>query len=186
MADHVCPWWLGYLLASPVRKWLQDPDRILEPYVKPGMNTLDVGCAMGFFTLPMARLVGESGHVVAVDLQEKMLNSLRRRAGRAGLIDRLEFRQCLSSSLGIDDLAGKIDFALAFAVIHEMPEASAAFASIAQALRPGGKLLLAEPSGHVTEGAFATTLSTAQKFGLTVIERPSIRRSLAAVLTRAD
>lgn len=184
MADRVCPWWMGYFLASSVRKWLQDPARILEPYVKPGMVTLDVGCAMGFFTLPMARLVTESGHVVAVDLQEKMLNSLRRRAGRAGLIDRIEFRQCLSSSLGVDDLAGKIDFALAFAVIHEMPDPSAAFASIAQSLRTGGKLLLAEPSDHVKGNAFSKTLAAAEKAGLKKIDAPTIRLSRSAVFAR--
>ena len=83
MAHSVCPWWLGYLLASPIRKLIQDPDRILSPYVKPGMVALDVGSAMGFFTLPLARIVGSTGHVIAIDLQEKMIKSLRRRATRS-------------------------------------------------------------------------------------------------------
>lgn len=88
MNDRVCPWWLGYLLAAPMRKLAQDPQKILKPYMKTGDTVLDVGSAMGFFSLPMARLVGERGHVVCVDLQEKMIDGLRRRASRAGLIHR--------------------------------------------------------------------------------------------------
>ena len=52
MADRVCPWWLGYFLASPIRKLVHDPRSILEAYVKSGMTALDIGCAMGFFSLP--------------------------------------------------------------------------------------------------------------------------------------
>ena len=73
MSLHVCPFWVGYLLLSPVRKLLTNPDRILEPYIRSGMTVLDAGTAMGFFSLPIARLVGESGHVVCVDLQERMV-----------------------------------------------------------------------------------------------------------------
>ena len=48
MAQHcVCPWWVGYILASPVRKLWQNPGRILEPFVQPGMNVLEPGPGMG-------------------------------------------------------------------------------------------------------------------------------------------
>ena len=76
MADRVCPWWLGYLLASPIRKLVYDPRSILGAYVKPGMTALDIGCAMGFFSLPLARLAGPRGKIICVDLQEKMLQLL--------------------------------------------------------------------------------------------------------------
>jgi ubiquinone/menaquinone biosynthesis C-methylase UbiE len=185
MAHSVCPWWLGYVLASPIRKLMQDPEKILSPYVKAGMVTLDVGSAMGFFTLPMARMVGSGGRVIAVDLQEKMVDSLRRRAKRAGLEERMEFRICPADSLGIDDLAGKVDFALTFAVLHEIPDIAGTFRAVAQALRRDGCLLVAEPTGHVTEEAFAATLALAKSAGLQVIETPSINRSRTAVLKLA-
>ena len=70
---HVCPWWVGYLIASPLRKLGENPDTILAPLVEPGMTTVDIGCAMGFFSLPLARMVGGSGRVVCVDVQERML-----------------------------------------------------------------------------------------------------------------
>ena len=43
MAEHVCPWWIGYLLVSPIRRWLQNPDKILSPYVSEGMTVLELG-----------------------------------------------------------------------------------------------------------------------------------------------
>ena len=58
MSQHVCPFWVGYLLLSPVRKLITNPDRILEPYVRSGMTVMDAGTAMGFFSLPLAELVG--------------------------------------------------------------------------------------------------------------------------------
>src|SRR5437667_12782103 len=86
MAHRVCPWWIGYLLASPVRRWLgQDPVEILAPYVREGMTVLEPGPGMGFFTLELARLVGTSGRVVAVDIQPKAIERLKRRAAEARL-----------------------------------------------------------------------------------------------------
>lgn len=186
MSDHVlCPWWMGYFLASPLRRLYQNPERILAPHVKIGMVALDVGSAMGYFTLPLARLVGENGRVIAVDLQEKMIRSLRSRARRAGLAGRIETRTCSSTSLGIDNLVDQVDFALAFAVMHEMPEARGTLVSIYQSLRPGGRLLLAEPSGHVTIEEFARTTATAKECGFDVVSTPTIRGSRSLLLAKS-
>ena len=185
MTDHhICPWWLGYLLASPIRKFAQNPTRILRPYVKEGMVALDVGPGMGFFTLPMARLAGEKGSVIAVDIQEKMLSSLGRRARRAGLADRIGTRVCTEDSLGIDGLAGRIDFALAFAVLHELPDIKRTLTEIHRALKPGGLLLIAEPVGHVRKAAFAETMNVVTSVGFESSVTPRIRRSHAAVVKK--
>ena len=53
MAEWVCPWWLGYFLASPIRRWMQDPAKILAPHVREGMIVLEPGPGMGFFTLEL-------------------------------------------------------------------------------------------------------------------------------------
>lgn len=182
MARYVCPWWLGYLLASPLRRALQNPETILAPYLAEGQTVLDVGCGMGFFSLPMARLTGPAGRVYAVDLQERMLRSLIRRASRAGLSARIETRLCGAGGLGIEDLAGRIDFALAFAVVHEVPDPAMLLAQIRQALKPGGRLLIAEPTGHVKDGPFEATVRLAVQAGLAEIERPRIPRSHAVLL----
>jgi ubiquinone/menaquinone biosynthesis C-methylase UbiE len=184
MAHCVCPWWLGYFLVSPVRRLWQDPRTILAPYVAEGMTVLEPGSGMGFFTLELARLVGPSGRVVAVDLQPRMLAALRRRAERAGLAGRIETRQATGASLGVEDLAGRVGFVLAFAVVHELPDVSAFFGQTARTLAPGGRLLVAEPSGHVSEDELKKTLRAAQAAGLGVLERPAIRSSRTALLGR--
>ena len=177
MSERVCPWWLGYLLVNPLRKLVHKPENILKPYIHEGMDVLEVGSGMGFFTLPMARLVGKSGHVVCVDLQERMIRSLKKRAVRAGLIDRIELRVSTPTSLGIDDLAEKVDFALLFAVVHEVPDATQFLSGIQRSLRKGGLLLFSEPAGHVSKEAFAATLSIAQSLGFRIAGSPKIRSS---------
>lgn len=109
MAEHVCPWWIGYILLSPLRRLSQNPLKILAPHVKPGMVALDVGCAMGFFSLDMAEMVGPEGKVVCVDLQPKMIKALVRRATKAGLKDRIDHRVCDKNGLGLEDLGEKVD-----------------------------------------------------------------------------
>jgi tRNA A58 N-methylase Trm61 len=184
MSHRVCPWWVGYLLASPLRRWLQDPGAIVAPFVSEGMIVLEPGPGMGFFTLELAQRVGPRGRVIAIDVQPKMLDGLVRRANKAGLTDCIDARQPKGDHLGIEDYQGKVDFALAFAMVHEVPKPEVLLADIHNALKPGGKLLLAEPAGHVKSEQFEATIALAQNSGFTVESRPAIRRSHAAVLVR--
>ncbi len=184
MARCVCPWWLGYFLLGPLRRWFQDPARILREHVHPGMTVLEPGPGMGFFTLELARLVGPRGRVIAVDVQERMLAVLRRRAERAGVSAQVETRVATGGGLGVGDLAGKVDFVLAFAVVHEVPDPVSFFRDVASALRPPGRALLAEPRGHVSEAKFAMTLNEATAAGLRVAHLESISHSRAALLVR--
>jgi len=184
MGHRVCPWWIGYLLASPVRRLFQDPVAIIKPYVREGMTVLEPGPGMGFFTVEMARRVGASGRVVAVDVQARMIAGLKRRLAKAGLLERIDARLAPSDSLGLQDLQRKVDFALAMAVVHEMPSSSRFFAEVAQAMKPGATLLLAEPSGHVNQAAFERELQDATAAGLEVADRPAMRRSRAALLKK--
>jgi SAM-dependent methyltransferase len=182
---RVCPWWIGFLLASPVRRLFQNPDRLLSPYVRPGMTVLEPGPGMGFFTLPLARMVGDGGSIHVIDVQQQMLDGLMRRARKAGLNGRIHPRLVKPESLGIADLAGSADLVCAFAVVHEMPSAEGFFAEAASALKPGGVLLLAEPSGHVSAPDFAAELEAAGRHGFRVTEHPEVRRSHVAVLRKS-
>jgi SAM-dependent methyltransferase len=185
MPHRVCPWWLGYVLASPVRRLLENPSAILAPYVREGMTILEPGPGMGFFTLELARLAGPSGRVVAVDLQPRMLASLMRRARRAGLADRIETRLAQPDSMPLDDLNGAVDLVLAYAVVHELPNPSRFCAQMAAAMKPGASLLLCEPAGHVKPPQFDQELALAAAAGLALAGRPVIRRSHCALLKRS-
>ncbi|MDR3435239.1 class I SAM-dependent methyltransferase [Telmatospirillum sp.] len=186
MTQHVCPWWLGYTFITPLRRLFQDPLKILAPYVHEGMTVLEPGPGMGFFTLDMARLVGSSGQVFAIDLQPEMLKVLRRRAVKAGLQGRVQSRLAQSDSLDIADLNRTVDFVLAFAMVHEVPAAHSFFGEMFDALKPGGTLLLAEPRGHVGAAAFQAELDTGAQVGFQVEPGPSIRRSYSALLEKRE
>jgi len=145
---------------------------------------LEPGPGMGFFTLEAARLVGQKGRVVAVDIQPKMLEVLRRRAERANLVERLDIRLIKDNDLGIQDLKGEVDFVLAFAMVHEVPDPRKFFSETSAALKPGGRMLLAEPSGHVSEAHFASSVVLAKEAGLSSESLPSIRWSRTALLVK--
>lgn len=186
MSHSVCPWWLGYVLASPLRRLFlfQDPVQLLSPYVQAGMTVLEPGPGMGFFTLELARLAGPAGRVVAVDIQPKMVASLKRRLTRAGLLERVDARLVPPDSMRLGDLAGQVDFVLACYMVHELPAGNRFFTEVAEALKPGGCLLLAEPAGHVKAPMFESELQAAAQAGLEPVSRPVIRRSRAALLRK--
>ena len=185
MPERVCPWWLGYLLASPIRRLIENPEKIVAPYVKSGMTVLEVGPGMGFFTLPIARLVGEKGKIVCVDIQNKMLEGLNRRAKRAGLADRIATRLATSDSLNISDFAGQVDSVILIAVVHEVPDQRNLFVQIQQAMKPVALMLISEPKGHVTPESFEKMLEITKSLGFSEVSRPVIKGGISVVLKKS-
>ena len=110
---------------------------MLKPFVRTGMMVLEPGPGMGFFTLELARLVGPEGRVIAVDVQSQMIAGLRRRAERAGVINRIETRISSAATMGLEAYDAAVDFVLAFAVVHEMPSAAKFFVEAARAMKSG-------------------------------------------------
>jgi tRNA A58 N-methylase Trm61 len=163
--SHTCPWWLGWALASPVRRLVERPEQLLVPCVEPGSRVLEVGPGMGFFTLPLARRVGEQGHVVCRELQPRMLAGLKQRLERHGLKERVDARLCTPTALGIDDLAETIDTALLLYVLHEADDPAAMLRQIHAAVRKGGKMLIVEPSGHCSPARFEAQRQSALELG---------------------
>jgi SAM-dependent methyltransferase len=179
---------LRWVLGNPLRRLVHPPGRLLAPFVAPGMTVLEPGPGVGFFTIELARRVGQGGRVVAVDVRPEMLDELRRRAARAGVLHRIDARLAQRDHLGIGDLTGTVDLAFAFAMVHELPDADRFFAEVAATLRPGGTLLLAEPAGHVGAERFAAELRAAERAGL-LVDRdesrvPRVRFSRAVVVAK--
>ena len=184
MASYVCPWWaVPFTIDPPFRRLLHDPQKIVGPHVKPGMTAMDVGCGVGWFSIPMARMVGDQGKVIAIDLQQQMLDMLRRRAEKAGVASRIELRKCEKDRLGVN---AEADFALVFAMLHEVPDQARMLGEIHNCLKPGGKLLLAEPPIHVTAKTFDNEVAVAEKVGFRIVDRPRLRWSHAAVFRKAE
>jgi ubiquinone/menaquinone biosynthesis C-methylase UbiE len=149
-------------LDSRIRRWFQNPRSILAPYLREGMTVVDYGCGPGFFTLDMASLVGETGHVVAADLQQGMLDIVAGKLRQCGLEKRVELHVC---GKGVA-LPCKADFILLFYMVHEVPDKAALFAELASSLKPDGRILVVEPPVHVSKTLFLEELKTARKAGL--------------------
>ena len=183
-ARSVCPWWLGYILASPVRRLFESPERLLQPYVRPGMTVVEPGCGMGYFSLPLARMLGPTGKVVCVDLQEKMIAGLLRRARRAGVAERIVASVCSPDDLGLAAFKGSADVSVAIHMVHEVPNPARLLIQLSEVLKPGGLLLIKEPSGHVTPDAFEQTLVLAERVGLTRTHEVMAGRGPSALLRK--
>ena len=180
---HVCPWWLGYTFDNPIRKLFHQPQKLLAPYLAAGMRVMDVGCGMGYFSIAMAKMVGDKGKVFCVDLQSKMLKITKKRARRANLNSRMTFYRCEPNNLGI---AEKMDFILGFWMVHEVNDQKDFFSQLRPNLSSDGKILIAEPKIHVTDGEFQQTLEIAQSAGLRICGQPAIRFSHAALFSKNE
>ena len=176
---HTCPWWLAYGFDNPLRRLIHDPARILGGLVQEGQTAVDIGCGLGFFSLALARLVGSHGRVISIDVQPEMLERAGRRARRRGLHERIEFRPCEPDELGLQD---RVDFALAFWMVHEVADPEAFLAEVRSALTPRGHFLLAEPKVHVPAPRFRETVELASASGFEVLGTPRISLSRAVLL----
>ena len=177
--NHVCPWWVAYTFDNPLRKIFHNPEKLLGGYVKEGMTVMDLGCGMGYFSIGMARLVGVNGKVIAVDLQQRMLDTMYKRASRNGVADRISPHLCAADDLELEE---RIDFILAFWMVHELPDQKNLFNSLKSFMEPAGKLLIAEPKMHVSAEDLKMTVDIAQSCGWRFIESPDIRFSHTALL----
>jgi len=177
----VCPWQCVFLIDNFARRLLHDPVRLFKPYVKPGMTALDIGCGGGFTTLGIAALTGKEGRVISTDLQQQMLDMVRKKAEKRKVGTPITYHRCSPSGIGLNE---KVDFALAFWMAHEVPDLASFLQEVYNLLNPGGVFLIAEPAIHVSAQAFAETIEQAEKTGFTVKERPRVAISHAVVLAR--
>ena len=177
--NRVCPVEKAGNLDSRMRRWVQNPAKILGPYVKEGMTVLDVGCGPGFFSIDMAEMVGEAGKVIAADLQEGMLDKVREKIKGTELEGRIRLHKCREEKIGVLE---KVDFVLLCYVVHEIKKKEEFFNEIATILYPKGQVLILEPPFRVSKIEFEETVRKAREAGLKEAGRPKVFLSKTAVL----
>ena len=165
---HRFPTWAHKaLLLNPTRKLTNNPDKMLGPHVRPGMTVFEPGPGLGWFTLPLARMVGPQGRVVVVEVEPTVLEGLKKRARKAGLLDRLDCRLG-DAAHSLDDLEGSVDFAPLMHILHEIADLEVFLAGLAKAMKPGAKAVVLEPKGPVDQARFQAELDLCARAGLAV------------------
>jgi ubiquinone/menaquinone biosynthesis C-methylase UbiE len=177
--NRVCPVERAGSLDNRIRRWIQNPQKILEPYIEEGMTVLDIGCGPGFFSIDMAQMVGKSGRVIAADLQEGMLQKLRDKIQGTELEERITLHKSEENRIGVTE---KVDFVLSFYVVHELPNQRDFFEELKSILKPKGQALIVEPPFRVSMTAFEETIRKARDAGFTPAEGPKVFLSKTAIL----
>jgi ubiquinone/menaquinone biosynthesis C-methylase UbiE len=176
---NVCPVEKSGSLDNRIRRWLQNPQKILGPYVREGMEVLEIGCGPGFFTIDMGWMVGKSGRVVAVDLQEGMLQKVKEKIRLSGEELNIELHKCESDRIGV---SGEFDFVFLFYVVHELLDQESFFGELSSLIKKDGRILIVEPPMHVSKQVFNEMLDIAGKAGFVVVDRPKMFPNKAVLL----
>jgi len=176
---HVCPVEIAGGLDNRLRRWLQNPRKIVEPYIKKGMTVLDLGCGPGFFSVEMATLLEGSGQVIAADLQQGMLDKVYQKIRGTELEKRIRFHRCGPDLINLNE---KVDFVLAFYMIHEVHDQESLFRELKSILNPEGRILIVEPNFHVTKKAFGEMLVKIKNAGFKVIDGPKMFLSRTVII----
>lgn len=177
---HVCPVERANSLDNRIRKWYQNPRKILYPYIRKGMRVLDIGCGPGFFSVEIAKMVGTEGKVFAADLQEGMLKIVSDKIKETELENRIITVKCDSDKTNV---AEKVDFIFAFYMVHEVPDKMSFFNEMKRILKEKGEFLIVEPRFfHVSKADFHFTISQAEKSGLKAYTGPKLFLSQTAIL----
>lgn len=176
--NEVCPWWLCFTFDNPIRKLLQDPFRILSPYVKSGDSVLDIGPGMGYFTFPLSQMAGDTGRVVALDIQEGMLKRLEKKILTRQIVN-IETRLYDGKQFSLNTM---FDFVLLFWMYHEVNDKHAFIREIKSVVRKNTLLFIAEPKIHVSKNSFENSIRLFTDSGFTVVNEPPVALSRSLVL----
>ncbi len=139
---------------------------------------MDIGPGIGYFTMPLAEMVGNSGRVIAVDIQQEMLSAIKKRAKRRGMQERIDLKLSSPDSLGVKT---KVDFILAFWMVHEVSDKPRFFSQVHSLLKNKGKFLIVEPKFHVTKKKFTESVRLALNAGFVLDDSPQISLSKSAL-----
>jgi len=177
--QHICPVEKSGGLDNSFRKLLQNPRRLLKNYIQPGMTVMDLGCGPGFFAIEIARMLNGSGKLIAADLQQGMLDKVKSKIEGREIEKNIVLHKCEFYKIGLSE---KVDFILAFYMVHEVPDKEELFKELKSILNPGGKIYIVEPKFHVNKKAFRKMTDMAKGIGFEVVEMPKVFFSRGVLL----
>ncbi|OHD05646.1 MAG: methyltransferase type 11 [Spirochaetes bacterium GWD1_27_9] len=178
-SNKVCPVEHAGVLDTNFRKLFHNPKKILKPFISEGMTVLDLGCGPGFFTIEMAKLVGNSGKVIAADLQQEMLDKLKKKVENTNLSNRIKLHKCQEDKISLSE---KVDLILVFYMLHEVPNQLTFLQELKTFLKPNGKIFIVEPKFHVSKKDFQKSINMIKQSGFEIIEEPKVFFSKSVII----
>ncbi len=162
-ASHAKQW--AFLRRTPsFLNWFESPKtlKIIRPYIKDGQVVVDMGCGWGFYTFLLADLVGPEGKVYSVELSEKCIQSIQKKANQRGY-HHIEVHASSAADVGfINDRS--VDFIFANGLLCSMEnDRPLAVKEMERILKPGGHAYISlgaqPPFGLVDEAEWEEILS---------------------------
>ena len=181
--QRTCPVELAGSLDNSLRRYFQNPEKILKPFIDEGMTVLDLGCGPGYFTIELARLVGDSGKVIAADLQDGMLAKVKAKIIGTELEKRIELHKCEETKVGVTQ---QVDLILCFWMVHEVRNKDNLFRELKSILKPEGKLFIIEPKFHVSKSEFEEMFTKVKAIGFELVKNPKVFLSRTVLLTKSN
>lgn len=133
--------WIDYMLRPERRGSPPAEETVAYLGIAPGQTVADVGCGPGYFTLPIARVVGPTGLVYAIDTEPSMLDLVASRAATAGVAG-IETRRAEPQRIPLDD--GVADLSLGALILHDLPDRLHMVRELIRVTRPGGRIAVVE------------------------------------------
>ena len=150
------------LLEHPLRLRYRNPADLLgELGIAAGMTVLDLGCGSGLYTVEMARMVGASGLVHAVDIQPALVEQTRQRLQDAAMADHVQLHCSGAYALPLPD--NSVDLAVVIATLGEIPDKEAALSELRRVLKANAILGVSEElpdPGYLAAGSVMRLLET--------------------------
>jgi ubiquinone/menaquinone biosynthesis C-methylase UbiE len=175
-----CPLSMAGLLDSKFRKFFHNPNKILKPYINKNITALDIGCGPGVFSIEIAELLEGTGKVISVDMQEGMLEIIKRKIIGKPIEKNIVLHKCTQESINVKE---NVDFVLMFYMVHEVPNKDNLFNEVLPLINKNGLLMVVEP-GLISAKEFNEIINYVKGKGFEEYSRLKIPLSKGMVLRK--
>jgi ubiquinone/menaquinone biosynthesis C-methylase UbiE len=158
--SNIAYWTIRIIHDNPLLPLVRNPHKLLKAAgLEQGRKVLEVGCGPGFFTIPAAELVGEKGHVYALDIHPRAVERVKKKIEKKALKNVTALCANASDS-GLP--GGSVDLAFVFGLRHVAGGLEKVIAELYRVLKPDGIL-----SFEKTKGSDAALIKQLEQGGFT-------------------